>query len=63
MKDKDFISSALKVIEIESNAVKSLSNQIQSDFDDLCTKILDTEGRVDKFNKKFGRRGSTGGTK
>ena len=22
-------------------------------------KILDTEGRVDKFNKKFGRRGSS----
>ena len=38
MKDKNFINSALKVIEIESKAVKSLSNQIQSDFDDLCIK-------------------------
>ena len=46
MKDKNFINSALKVIEIESKAVKSLSNQIQSDFDDLCTKILDTKGKL-----------------
>ena len=46
MKDKNFINSALKVIEIESKAVKSLSNQIQSDFDDLCIKILDTKGKL-----------------
>ena len=46
MKDKDFISSALKVIEIESNAVKSLSNQIKSDFEDLCSNILNTRGKL-----------------
>jgi arabinose-5-phosphate isomerase len=46
MKDKDFISSALKVIEIESNAVKSLSNQIKPDFMDLCSNILNTEGKL-----------------
>jgi arabinose-5-phosphate isomerase len=46
MKDKDFISSALKVIEIESNAVKSLSNQIKSDFMDLCSNILNTQGKL-----------------
>ena len=46
MKDKNFISSALKVIEIESKAVMSLTNQIQSDFDNLCTKILDTKGKL-----------------
>jgi arabinose-5-phosphate isomerase len=46
MKDKDFISSALKVIEIESNAVKSLSNQIKPDFIDLCSNILNTQGKL-----------------
>ena len=46
MKDKDFISSALKVIEIESNAVKSLTNQIKSDFEDLCSNILNAQGKL-----------------
>ena len=46
MKDKDFISSALKVIEIESNAVKSLTNQIKSDFEDLCSNILNAKGKL-----------------
>ena len=46
MKEKDFISSALKVIEIESNAVKSLSNQIKSDFEDLCSNILNARGKL-----------------
>ena len=46
MKDKDFISSALKVIEIESNAVKSLSSQIKSDFEDLCSNILNARGKL-----------------
>ena len=46
MKDKNFINSALRVIEIESKAVRSLSNQIQSNFDNLCSKILDTKGKL-----------------
>ena len=46
MKDKDFISSALKVIEIELNAVKSLSNQIKPDFINLCSNILNTQGKL-----------------
>ena len=46
MKDKDFISSALKVIEIESNAVKSLRNQIKSNFEDLCSNILNAQGKL-----------------
>ncbi len=46
MKGKNFISSALKVIEIESNAVSSLSNQIKLDFEDLCSNILNTQGKL-----------------
>ena len=46
MKDKNFISSALKVFEIESKAVMSLSNQIQPDFESLCSNILDIKGKL-----------------
>ena len=46
MKDKNFISSALKVIEIESKAVMSLSNQIKPDFESLCSNILDIKGKL-----------------
>ena len=46
MKDKNFISSALRVIEIESKAVISLSNQIQPDFESLCSNILDIKGKL-----------------
>ena len=46
MKEKNFISSALNVIEIESKAVMSLRNQIHSDFDNLCTNILNIEGKL-----------------
>src|SRR6056300_1759163 len=46
MKDKNFTSSALKVIEIESKAVQSLANQIKPDFEDLCLNILSTKGKL-----------------
>ena len=46
MKDKNFISSALKVIEIESKAVMSLTNQIQPDFESLCSNILNIKGKL-----------------
>ena len=32
MEDKNFIKSAMKVIEVEGNAVLSLVNQIESGF-------------------------------
>jgi len=44
MKDKNFINSALNVIEIESKAVMNLRNQIQSDFENLCSNILQIKG-------------------
>jgi arabinose-5-phosphate isomerase len=46
MKDKNFISSAMKVIEIEANAVMNLSKQIQPDFNNLCSEILATKGKL-----------------
>ena len=46
MKNKNFISSALRVIEIESQAVMSLSKQIQPDFENLCEEILKIKGKL-----------------
>ena len=46
MKNKNFISSALRVIEIESRAVMSLSKQIQPDFENLCKEILKIKGKL-----------------
>ena len=46
MKDKNFINSALNVIEIESKAVMNLRNQIQSDFENLCSNILQINGKL-----------------
>ena len=46
MKDKNFINSALNVIEIESKAVMNLRNQIQSDFENLCSNILHIKGKL-----------------
>ena len=46
MKDKNFINSALSVIEIESKAVMNLRNQIQSDFESLCSNILQIKGKL-----------------
>ena len=46
MKNKNFISSALRVIEIESRAVMSLSKQIQPDFENLCKEIIKIKGKL-----------------
>ena len=46
MKDKNFINSALNVIEIESKAVMNLRNQIRSDFESLCLNILQIKGKL-----------------
>ena len=46
MRNKNFISSALKVIEIEAHAVMSLSNQIRPEFENLCMEILNTTGKL-----------------
>ena len=36
----------MKVIEIEANAVMNLSKQIQPDFNNLCSEILATKGKL-----------------
>ena len=46
MKETNFIDSALKVIQIEANAVLALKEQIHDKFDDLCINILDLRGKL-----------------
>lgn len=46
MKDKNFINSALSVIEIESKEVMNLRNQIHSNFESLCSNILQIKGKL-----------------
>ena len=46
MKDKNFITSALKVIQIEGNAVLALADQIQEDFETLCNEIFVSQGKL-----------------
>jgi arabinose-5-phosphate isomerase len=36
----------MKVIEVEGNAVLSLVNQIESDFENLCMEIINTNGKL-----------------
>ena len=57
---------AKETIEHEGRTLPYIKVDISSASHPFYTgtqKILDTEGRVDKFKKKFGRRGQTGGTK
>ena len=46
MKETNFIDSALKVIQIEANAVLALKEQIHDKFDDLCISILNVKGKL-----------------
>ena len=46
MKETNFIDSALKVIQIEANAVLALKDQIHGKFDDLCKNILNVKGKL-----------------
>jgi arabinose-5-phosphate isomerase len=46
MKETNFIDSALKVIQVEANAVLALKDQIHGKFDDLCKNILKVKGKL-----------------
>jgi len=46
MKEKNYISSAIKVIKTEADAVMSLTDQIRPDFENLCESILATKGKL-----------------
>jgi len=46
MQENNFINSALKVIQIEGNAILELQDQIEEKFNDLCLNILTTKGKL-----------------
>ena len=46
MQENNFINSALKVIHIEGKAILGLQDQIKETFNDLCSNILATKGKL-----------------
>ena len=46
MKEKNYISTAIRVIKTEADAVMSLTDQIRPDFENLCESILATKGKL-----------------
>ena len=46
MQENNFINSALKVIQIEGKSILGLQDQIEETFNDLCTNILATKGKL-----------------
>jgi len=46
MKKKNYIDTAKRVIKTEADAVMNLTHQIRPDFEKLCERILDTEGKL-----------------
>lgn len=46
MPNFDFISSGLRTIQIESDAVTNLTNRLTSEFTKACQMILDCPGRI-----------------
>jgi len=46
MQENNFINSALKVIQIEGNAILGLQDQIDEKFNDLCVSILNIKGKL-----------------
>ena len=46
MKKKNYIDTAKRVIKTEADAVMNLTHQISPDFEKLCERILDTEGKL-----------------
>ena len=46
MQENNFINSALKVIQMEGNAILGLQDQIDEKFNDLCVSILNIKGKL-----------------
>ena len=46
MQENNFINSALKVIQIEGKAILGLQDQIKETFNDICSNILATKGKL-----------------
>ena len=45
MKKYNYIASAKRTLKIESDSIKSLSNQLGSSFVKLCDKVVNCDGK------------------
>lgn len=45
MKKYNYIASARRTLKIESDSIKSISNQLDKSFEDLCDKVKDCDGK------------------
>ena len=45
MKKYNYIASAKRTLKIESDSIKSISNQLDSSFEELCNKVINSDGK------------------
>ena len=45
MKKYNYIASARRTLKIESDSIKSISNQLGKSFEDLCDRVKDCDGK------------------
>ena len=46
MKKYNYIASAKRTLKIESDSIKSISNQLDKSFEVLCDKVIRCEGKI-----------------
>ena len=45
MKKYNYIASASRTLKIESDSIKSISNQLDNSFEELCDKVINSNGK------------------
>ena len=45
MKKYNYIASARRTLKIESDSIKSISNQLDNSFEELCDKVINSNGK------------------
>ena len=45
MKKYNYIASAKRTLKIESDSIKSISNQLDNSFEELCDKVINSDGK------------------
>ena len=45
MKKYNYIASAKRTLKIESDSIKSISNQLDNSFEELCDKVINSNGK------------------
>ena len=45
MKKYNYIASAKRTLKIESDSIRSISNQLDNSFEELCDKVINSDGK------------------